>query len=44
MALGAGANVRARELEAPCSNPVEVATQQTFFHFDAYIESPPLGA
>ena len=43
MALGAEANVRACELEAPCSNPVEVATQQTFFHFDAYIEGPPWG-
>ena len=43
MALGAGANVRACELEAPCSSPVKVGTQQTFFHFDAYIEGPPGG-
>ena len=34
MALGAGANVRARELEAPCSNPVEVALAD-LFHFAA---------
>ena len=43
-ALGAGANVRACELEAPCSSPVEITTQQTFSHFDAYIEGPPWGS
>ena len=34
MALGAGANVRACELETPCSNPVEVALAD-LFHFEA---------
>ena len=42
MALCAGANVRACELEAPCLNPVEVAIAD-LFHFEAYIKGPPLG-
>ena len=33
-ALGAGANVRACELETPCLNPVEVALAD-LFHFEA---------
>ena len=43
MALGAGANVRACELEAPCSSPVEVATQQTFSILLPILKGP-LGA
>ena len=42
MALGAGANIRACEIEAACSNPVEVAIAD-LFHFEAYIEGPPWG-
>ena len=42
-ALGAGANVLDRKIGVPCSSPDEVATQQTFFHFDAYNEGPPWG-
>ena len=40
-ALGARAKVLDRKIGAPCSSPDEVATQQTFFDFDAYNEGPP---
>ena len=43
MALGAGANARACELEAPCSSPVEVATQQTFSILMPILKGPPGG-
>ena len=43
MALGAGANVRAGELEAPCSIPYRGCDTADPFHFEAYIEGPPWG-
>ena len=43
MALGAGANVRACELEALCLSPVEVATQQTFSILMPISKGPPGG-
>ena len=43
MTLGAGANVRACELEAPCSIPCRGCDTADLFHFEAYIEGGPWG-
>ena len=43
MVLGAGANVRACELEALCSSPVEVAAQQIFSILMPILKGPPGG-
>ena len=42
-ALGAGANVRACELEAPCSIPCRGCDTADLFHFYTYNEGPPWG-
>ena len=43
MALGPGANVRACELEAPCSSPCRGFDTADLFRFKAYNEAPPWG-